>query len=196
MLNLAMSVVATRGGPLCCNVVEWPRAVVPNYIPFHHPLTLIYLLSPFLFPLPFFFLAGFRIRWLVESYLGLKHIPFEHFACSRGCARRLNISFQKIQSKLKQQHDQAYQTMLERYADTETAGQARHGSFLRKKRKELEVREMWRTDFGPWSTGGRRQTWTTGHQTATMYHSHSQHHTYHHHHHSRGRGRGTSCSVM
>ena len=120
--------------------------------------------------LPPSLLLGFRIRWLVESYLGLKHVPFEHFACSSGCARTLNDSFRKVQSKLKQEHDQDYQNMLDQYTDTEGKGRARHYSFLRKRRKELEVQEMWCADFSQLSTGTsrQRQSWAgtsvrTGH---------------------------------
>lgn len=126
-------------------------------------------LSPFL-PL----LLGFRIRWLVESYLGLKHIPFEHFACSSSCARTLNDSFQKIQSRLKQQHDQDYQNMLDQYTETEGKGRTRYYSFLHKRRKELEVQEMWCADFSQLSSGTsrQRQSWAgTSVQTGHSRHS-------------------------
>ena len=137
------------------------------------PLSLFLSLLPSLSlslssPLPL--LLGFRIRWLVESYLGLKHIPFEHFACSSSCARTLNDSFQKIQSRLKQQHDQDYQNMLDQYTETEGKGRTRYYSFLHKRRKELEVQEMWCADFSQLSSGTsrQRQSWAgtsvrTGH---------------------------------
>ena len=144
-------------------------------------------------------LTGFRIRWLLESYLGLKHVPFEHFACCSACARTLNDSFQSIQSRLKQQHDREYQTMLEKYADMEPAGRPRHWSLFRKARKELEVRELWCTDFGQ-PTAGRRRAWTaatvgTGGRAASTWRSRHPHHHHHHrrHHHRSSR---SGCTLM
>ena len=146
-------------------------------------------------------LTGFRIRWLMESYLGLKHVPFEHFACCSSCARTLNDSFQSIQSRLKQQHDREYQTMLEKYADMEPAGRPRHWSLFRKTRKELEVRELWCTDFGQ-PSAGRRRAWTaatvgTGGRAASSWRSrHPHHHHHHHRHHHRSSSSRSGCTLM
>jgi Leucine-rich repeat (LRR) protein len=138
---------------------------------------------------------GFRIRWLVESYLGLKHIPFEHFACSTECACTLNDNFQKIQSKLKREHDQEYQSMLDQYSSSDTSGRSRAHSFLRKRRKELEVQETWSTDFGGQWSGGvavqRRRAWSTTGRGVSHHHRVPQYH-----HHSASRSSRTSCSVM
>ena len=177
-----------------------------------HMLSLLLLLSPSspFFPRPPHLTSspspslslspstGFRIRWLVESYLGLKHVPFEHFACSTECATKLNNNFQKIQSKLRKQHDQAYQTMLDQYADdASTTRQTRRRGFLHKKKKELEVREMWCADFRQWSTSQRRR------QQRNMTSSRAQCQECRHSHRGARRRRagsdsegGTSCTIM
>ena len=148
--------------------------------------------------------TGFRIRWLMESYLGLRHVPFEHFACSIECARSLNDSFQGIQARLKRQHDEAYQSMLDQYAG-ETGGVASGGSagkgnrrrrrgrgwslLGRRTGKQLEIREMWCTEWA--SPGGNGQVipGNSGHSR----------HLHHHGDHSgrQGNHRGrSSCSIM
>ena len=96
----------------------------------------------------------------MESYLGLKHVPFEHFACSNTCARKLNATFQKIQSRLKLQHDQEYQAMLEKYAAQEPLHRHQWRG-RRGRRRELEVMELWNADFGhSVDHMRRRRVWT------------------------------------
>ncbi len=84
---------------------------------------------------------GYKVQWLVESYLGLRHIPFEHTACSIPCAWTLQKRFKKIQSQMMDKHDREYQEMLERYAGEEEAHGSRHSSSNR-----LRIVETWNLD--------------------------------------------------
>ena len=153
--------------------------------------------------------TGFRLRWLLESYLGLKHVPFEHFACSPKCARRLNDSFHQIQSRLRKQHDEAYQSMLDRYADSSggVVGGAgpkrgcprqprqRGRSLLGGRReKQLEIREMWGSELGDWGVYDGGFSWPPG---AITYSRHIlRHHRHCGHAHQTRRDAGSSCSIM
>lgn len=82
--------------------------------------------------------AAFRVRWLMESYLGLKHVPFEHFACSRSCADALARNFQKIQVRLIRLHEEAYRRLVSA-AEREAGQSPRH--------HKLKVTETWDSDM-------------------------------------------------
>ena len=159
-------------------------------------------------------LPGFRIRWLVESYLGLRHVPFEHFACSPECARRLNDSFQAIQGRLKKEHDEAYQSMLDQHAAAESGGVAggggapggkrsrqqrrRRWSFLGgRSMKQLEIREMWCTEWASTSPAlyGRGGFPGTPRYPRHLLHHHGNHSSRHGNHRGRNTS-GNSCSIM
>ena len=149
---------------------------------------------------------GFRIRWLVESYLGLRHVPFEHFACSPECARSLNDSFQTIQARLKKEHDEAYQSMLDQHAAESGGGAPGGGKSNRRQRgrgwsflggrsgKQLEIREMWCTEWATSSSSGRG-----GFPGYSQSQHVLRHHANHSSRHGNHRGRNSSrnnCSIM
>ena len=98
------------------------------------------------------------MRWLVESYLGLRHVPFEHFACCMECALVLEGQFQTIQAKHMEKHDEEYRTMLEQCAAMEEHDSHRDG---------MRVIETWNIDLPHYVTVNDR--WGTNwpfHQSA------------------------------
>ena len=101
------------------------------------------------------------MQWLMESFKGLKHVPFEHFACSLVCARALERSFRKLQRRLKVASDRRYQEYVERYTlEAEEAERGARKSRQRRRSRRLRVTETWPTDMHIHSTrtphrGGR-----------------------------------------
>ena len=91
-------------------------------------------------------LLGYKVRWLVESYLGLRYVPFEHYACCRSCAESLEAGFHKIQTKLKKEKDEEYRQLVQRYSDHEPP---------RSGHRRVQIMETWRTDLsdGQQTTG-------------------------------------------
>ena len=142
---------------------QWTQEVFYNYVAITvHSLHSLLLLFPII--------PGYRIRWLMESYLGLKHVPFEHFACSSTCASVLNKRFQTIQARLKQQHDNEYKSMLERYSDLEPGNRSQ----ILQNAKSLEVQELWSPDFNQSSLppAGRTSAWGLRHRSRSSFTEH------------------------
>ena len=94
------------------------------------------------------------MRWLVESYLGLQYVPFEHTACSERCANILADKFEKIQKRLRKEKDKEYEQLVRRYTTSEQPGDS---SKRKTKRREMNIAETWQLDMGLHRRGSSRR---------------------------------------
>lgn len=62
---------------------------------------------------------GYEVCWLVESILGLRHVPFRHFACSLDCASALQRGFRTTQARLMAETEAQYRRQMRRYGGEE-----------------------------------------------------------------------------
>ena len=63
--------------------------------------------------------TGYKVSWLMECILGLRHVPFQHFACSLDCASALERGFQTTQTRLMAETEAQYRRQMRQYGGEE-----------------------------------------------------------------------------
>ena len=91
---------------------------------------------------------------LLEAYLGLHYVPFDHYACSAHCARVLEERFTRVQRKLRQAKDSQYRDMVEQYTEQEREATVSIKKVGRR-RKPLLVTETWQFDVNTMSSNSQ-----------------------------------------